>query len=286
MGKREANRRSSIYVGKDGYWHGRVSMGSRGDGSPDRRHVSAKTRRLSRPRCRRWRRHEKAARSHQVAKLRPWRNGSRTGSRTLRLRASVEERRRIPDSGLPASHPRSRQAPPRPLRHDHVEAFYRKMAETTVRDRPGHLFPDTAARQSPRFTEPCVPLSESRSRGNSSDTTQRPARRCPGVRNPVGVLTPCTRSPPLKPAASWRLRKASETASATSSPWATAFGRARVWDSSGRESISAGPKPESRYASNCSGTRGSTAVVNHGRTGHGPVARAVAVTAPSVTVGD
>jgi integrase len=34
--------RSSIYRGSDGYWHGRVSMGARDDGTPDRRHVKSK----------------------------------------------------------------------------------------------------------------------------------------------------------------------------------------------------------------------------------------------------
>lgn len=34
---------SSIYLGKDGYWHGRVTMGVRDDGRPDRRHVQGKT---------------------------------------------------------------------------------------------------------------------------------------------------------------------------------------------------------------------------------------------------
>ncbi|MFJ3235078.1 tyrosine-type recombinase/integrase [Streptomyces sp. NPDC086787] len=33
---------SSIYFGKDGYWHGRVTVGVRDDGTPDRRHVSSK----------------------------------------------------------------------------------------------------------------------------------------------------------------------------------------------------------------------------------------------------
>lgn len=36
-------RTSSVYVGKDGYWHGRVTVGVRDDGSPDRRHVMGKT---------------------------------------------------------------------------------------------------------------------------------------------------------------------------------------------------------------------------------------------------
>jgi integrase len=40
---RNPNRASSIYKGKDGYWHGRVSVGFRDDGSPDRRHVMGKS---------------------------------------------------------------------------------------------------------------------------------------------------------------------------------------------------------------------------------------------------
>lgn len=34
---------SSIYLGSDGWWHGRVTMGVKDDGSPDRRHRRAKT---------------------------------------------------------------------------------------------------------------------------------------------------------------------------------------------------------------------------------------------------
>lgn len=36
---RKPNLRSSIYEGSDGYWHGRVTMGVKDDGSVDRRHV-------------------------------------------------------------------------------------------------------------------------------------------------------------------------------------------------------------------------------------------------------
>lgn len=42
-GTRAPNGRSSIYLGKDGKWHGRVTMGVKDDGTPDRRHVEAKT---------------------------------------------------------------------------------------------------------------------------------------------------------------------------------------------------------------------------------------------------
>ena len=38
-----ADGRSSIYKGSDGYWHGRVTIGEREDGTWDRRHVQART---------------------------------------------------------------------------------------------------------------------------------------------------------------------------------------------------------------------------------------------------
>lgn len=44
MVRRTSDGRSSIYKGEDGTWHGRVSVGTRADGRPDRRHVRGKTR--------------------------------------------------------------------------------------------------------------------------------------------------------------------------------------------------------------------------------------------------
>lgn len=41
---RQPNGASSIFFGKDGRWHGYVTVGVKDDGSPDRRHVSRKTR--------------------------------------------------------------------------------------------------------------------------------------------------------------------------------------------------------------------------------------------------
>ncbi|WP_329324504.1 tyrosine-type recombinase/integrase [[Kitasatospora] papulosa] len=41
---RQPNGASSIYLGKDGRWHGRVTVGVKDDGKPDRRHISRKTR--------------------------------------------------------------------------------------------------------------------------------------------------------------------------------------------------------------------------------------------------
>ncbi|GGK09609.1 site-specific integrase [Pilimelia anulata] len=43
MGKRKPNLASSIYEGADGSWHGRVTVGVKDDGRPDRRHVRGKT---------------------------------------------------------------------------------------------------------------------------------------------------------------------------------------------------------------------------------------------------
>ncbi|MBV9922177.1 MAG: site-specific integrase [Pseudonocardia sp.] len=41
---REPNGGSTIYKGADGFWHGRVTVGFRDDGKPDRRHVMRKAR--------------------------------------------------------------------------------------------------------------------------------------------------------------------------------------------------------------------------------------------------
>lgn len=43
MSTRKPNMESSVYLGADGWWHGRVTMGVKSDGSPDRRHRRAKT---------------------------------------------------------------------------------------------------------------------------------------------------------------------------------------------------------------------------------------------------
>jgi integrase len=40
--RRNPNLRSTIYKGGDGYWHGRVTVGIRDDGKPDRRHIMRK----------------------------------------------------------------------------------------------------------------------------------------------------------------------------------------------------------------------------------------------------
>jgi integrase len=42
-GTRAPNGASTVYFGKDGYWHGRVTVGVKDDGSPDRRHVQRAT---------------------------------------------------------------------------------------------------------------------------------------------------------------------------------------------------------------------------------------------------
>ncbi len=41
---RQPNRASSIYKGTDDFWHGRVTVGVKDDGRPDRRHVMRRSR--------------------------------------------------------------------------------------------------------------------------------------------------------------------------------------------------------------------------------------------------
>ena len=43
MADRKPNRRSSIYLSHDGWWHGWVTVGTKDDGSPDRRHRKGRT---------------------------------------------------------------------------------------------------------------------------------------------------------------------------------------------------------------------------------------------------
>ena len=43
MAARKPNRRSSVYLGSDGWWHGWVTVGTKDDGSPDRRHRKGRT---------------------------------------------------------------------------------------------------------------------------------------------------------------------------------------------------------------------------------------------------
>lgn len=44
MASRSPNQASTIYQGKDGYWHGRVTVGFKDDGTRDRRHTMSKDR--------------------------------------------------------------------------------------------------------------------------------------------------------------------------------------------------------------------------------------------------
>lgn len=51
---RNANGRSSIYRGNDGYWHGRVTVGVKDNGKPDRRHTMSKNRAKVVQKVRQW----------------------------------------------------------------------------------------------------------------------------------------------------------------------------------------------------------------------------------------
>ncbi|GAB1695050.1 tyrosine-type recombinase/integrase [Krasilnikovia sp. M28-CT-15] len=53
MAKRRSNGESTIYPGADGSWHGRVTVGTRDDGKPDRRHVRGATEAIVKAKVRR-----------------------------------------------------------------------------------------------------------------------------------------------------------------------------------------------------------------------------------------
>lgn len=83
---RNANGRSSIYQGKDGYWHGRVTVGTKDDGRPDRRHVMARPRPRSLRRSRSWKSFETRAECPRPGSAGLSRSGYGTGSTTSRPR--------------------------------------------------------------------------------------------------------------------------------------------------------------------------------------------------------
>src|SRR5262249_20852819 len=51
-GRRKPNGSSTIYRGKDGFWHGRVTVGVKDDGKPGRRHVMCRSEAEGRPQVR------------------------------------------------------------------------------------------------------------------------------------------------------------------------------------------------------------------------------------------
>jgi integrase len=57
---RASNGRSSIYQGADGHWHGRVTVGVKDDGTPDRRHTMSKDRQKVTTKVKEWERQRDA----------------------------------------------------------------------------------------------------------------------------------------------------------------------------------------------------------------------------------
>ncbi|OLF07637.1 site-specific integrase [Actinophytocola xinjiangensis] len=62
---RNPNGRSSIYLGKDGHWHGRVTVGVKDNGTPDRRHTMSKNKQKVINKVKEW---EKARDERRVLK--------------------------------------------------------------------------------------------------------------------------------------------------------------------------------------------------------------------------
>jgi len=79
-GKRAPNGASSIYYSEyDSLWHGRVTVGVKDNGQPDRRHVKRKTEAEVVRAVRALERARDTARSARPGRAGPWNSGSRTG---------------------------------------------------------------------------------------------------------------------------------------------------------------------------------------------------------------
>lgn len=131
MRSRKPNGRSTIYLGSDGYWHGRVVMGVKEDGSEDRRHVQRKSEKAVTDAVRELERKRdagtvaKAGRAPTVAEwMRTWLDtiAPRTAAQTTvdEIYRPKVERWIIPRLG---QHRIDRLAP------EHLDAFYLWMAE-------------------------------------------------------------------------------------------------------------------------------------------------------------
>ncbi|MFC7309452.1 tyrosine-type recombinase/integrase [Streptomyces monticola] len=89
MSPRNPNMESSIYFGNDGWWHGRVTMGIKDDGSPDRRHRRAKTETEVRRKVRaleKLRDQGRAPKAGRVPTVAEWMNTYLTTIASLKLR--------------------------------------------------------------------------------------------------------------------------------------------------------------------------------------------------------
>ena len=110
---RQPNGASSIYLGKDGRWHGYVTVGVKDDGTPDRRHVGRKTRAEVTKAVREL---EKQRDSTRRPQGRPDLDGQDLADPLGREHRSAQRRRehhrRLPRGGLPPPHTRPGRAPP------------------------------------------------------------------------------------------------------------------------------------------------------------------------------
>lgn len=139
MASRSPNQTSSIYQGKDGYWHGRVTVGFRDDGTLDRRHTMSKDRAVV---TRRVRELEKLRDSGAVAKvgqkwtvaswLRHWLDV--IAEPNLRPSSAAAYRTAIEKHLIPGL---GKQKLDR-LQHEHLERLYRKMVDNGAKPATAH----------------------------------------------------------------------------------------------------------------------------------------------------
>jgi hypothetical protein len=113
---RNPNMRSTIYVDGKGYWHGRVTIGVRDDGRPDRRHVGGKTKTEVAERVRALERERDQGTVRKVGEK--WTVGRWLTYWVENIAAPpnvTENTQRLPGRCEEAPDPWCRRAPPRPV---------------------------------------------------------------------------------------------------------------------------------------------------------------------------
>ena len=139
MSPRNPNLASTVYLGADGYWHGRITVGVRDDGKPDRRHVSAKSKSDAVRKVRALEKLRDQARVQNAGSrwtvnswLRYWLDSIvRPGLRdsTFQAYRTAVEKHLVPAVG---AHRLERLTP------EHLEALYRRMVDGGARPATAH----------------------------------------------------------------------------------------------------------------------------------------------------
>ena len=139
MASRSPNQASTIYQGKDGYWHGRVTVGFKDDGTLDRRHTMSKDRAVVTRKVREMEKNRSTGAIAQVGQkwtvaswLRHWLDV--IAAPNLRSSSAAAYRTAIEKHLIPGL---GKQKLDR-LQPEHLERLYRKMIDNGAKPATAH----------------------------------------------------------------------------------------------------------------------------------------------------